>query len=327
MDPLRFAVTDTAAGRRLGRGAAFLLALALAPLPLVAADKEAISEPVDAVMAEAARLGIPVIAVASTDSCTEAPVLKQRLVADATLHPLTSRFAVVELRMSGDDKWTWKRWQERFDSHRRQSPQVFVVRADGKKMFSGDPPADLAGFLRRQLAQAGQPLVPRQADTFAAQLETASRLQTAGDLAGAVRVVMPAARMPSFARPVVQSVAFRRAVAERMLARIDSAGAEQGVVTDRLAAIEVLVAAGEEFAVTLPDVSRAARERTAEIGREPEGRELVRQAQLLHRAAVAARRSTDRGLALYEEIIALDPAAPAAELAAVRLRSLEGGAP
>lgn len=314
--PSRFRIVPAAA-----------IALALTHAPLVAEEKGAVSEQVDAVMAEAARLGLPVIAVASTDSCEEAPRLKRRLVGDVALQPLVARFALVELRMSGDDKWTWKRWQERFDSHRRQSPQVFVIRADGRKMFSGDPPADLAGFLRHQLGQGGQPLAQRQAELFASQLETAARLQAAGDLAGAVRAVMPAVRVPSFARSVVQSVAFRAAVAERMLARIEHAATEPGVGTDRLASVELLVAAAEEFATSLPEVARAARERTVEIGRDAEGRETVRQAQLLHRAAVTSRRSAERGLVLYEQIIELDPQSPAAELAAVRLRSLDACTP
>lgn len=274
-------------------------------------------------MAEAFRLGMPVLAVASTDSCEEAPQLKQRLVSDPVLQPLVARFAVVELRMSGEDRWTWKRWQERFDTHRRQSPQVFVIRADGRKMFSGDPPADVAGLLRQYLGQCGQPLAPRQADLFESQLEAASELQAEGDLAGAVRLVTPAARVPSYARPVAASIALRKAVSARMLERIEQAAEMPGTGGDRLMAVELLVAAGEEFAATLPDVARAARDRLAEFGREPEGREMVRQGQLLHHAAAAARRSAGRGLSLYEQIIAAHPDSPAAALAAARLRSID----
>ena len=308
-----------------GRVAALSL-IALAAMPVAhGVESSGISEQIDAVMSEAARTGMPVLALASTDSCEEAPRFRQRLVADPALQPLVARFAVVELRMSGDDKWTWKRWQERFDTHRRQSPQMFVIRADGRKMFSGDPPADVAGFLRRHLTASGQPIAARQADLYEAQLEAASRLQVAGDLAEAVRCVTPAARVPSYARPVVQSVAFRAAVADRLLRDIAQAGAEPAAGSDRLAVAEILVAAAEQYAATLPDVARAARERMAEIGREPEGRDTLRQAQLLHHAATAARRSAQRGLALYEQIIARHPDSAAAEIAAVRLRSLDGG--
>jgi hypothetical protein len=319
----RFASAARATCRAVARGA--VIVAALVPLSAVAADGETISEQVDAVMSRAARLGMPVLAVASTDSCTEGPLLKQRLAADPILQPLVARFGLVELRMSGDDRWTWKRWQEHFDTHRRQSPQVFVVRADGKKMFSGDPPADLVGFLHKHLAQCGQAIVPRQAQLFESQLEAASQLQAAGDLAAAVRAVTPAARVPSHARPVVQSIAFRAAVTKRLLASIERLAIDPAAGADSLAAAEELVALGDEYATTLPDVARAARERTALIGREPAGREMVRQAQLLRRAAVAARRSADRGLALYEQIIATDPDSPAAELAAVRLRSIDHG--
>jgi hypothetical protein len=202
---------------------------------------------------------------------------------------------------------------------------MFVIRADGRKMFSGDPPADVAGFLRRHLTASGQPIAARQADLYEAQLEAASRLQAAGDLAEAVRCVTPAARVPSYARPVVQSIAFRAAVADRLLRDIAQAGADPAAGSDRLAVAEILVAAAEQYAATLPDVARAARERMAEIGREPEGRDTLRQAQLLHHAATAARRSAQRGLALYEQIIARHPDSAAAEIAAVRLRSLDGG--
>lgn len=294
-------------------------------MPLVADDNltitnVTISEQIDAVMNEAARLGVPVLAVASTDSCSEGPVLKRQLAGNPAVQPLVSRFAIVELRMSGDNKWEWHRWQDRFDTHRRNTPQVFVIRADGRMIFSGDPPAD----------------------QFEAQLAAASRLQAEGDLVGAVGAVMPAVRMPSFARPIVQSVAFRATVAEGLLQRIEkddgkmdaenpdgeNADAEKPVsATDRLAAVEEIVAASEQFVATLPEVVRAATKRLAEISRDPDGRETVRQAQLLHRAAVAARRSPDRGLALYQQIIAMHPDSPAAKLAATRMSELDGVSP
>lgn len=312
--------------RRACRRVARVVAVCMAVMPAVGiADEGRISDPVDAVMSRAIHLGLPVLAVASTDSCEEAPRLKQRFVTDPAVQPLVARFAVVELRMSGEDKWTWKRWQQRFDTHRRQSPQMFVVRADGKKMFSGDPPADLPSFLRHHAGQAGQPLAARQADLFTAQLETAAHLQAEGNLAEAVRIVTPAARLPSFALPVVRSVAFRAAAAKRLLAEIQRVAAQPLQGADLLAAAEMLVATADEYAATLPDVTRAARELLTEIGRDPAGRQTVRQAQLLHHAATAARRSAGRGLALYEQIIASHPDSPAAEVAAVRLRSIDDG--
>lgn len=311
-----------AACRTIARRA--VLASALIQLPLVADDKITISEQIDAVMNEAARLGVPVLAVASTDECREGPAVKRQLSGHPALKPLVARFAIVELRMSGDDKWEWKRWQDRFDTHRRNTPQVFVIRADGRMSFSGDPPPNLAVFLREQLDRSGQPITTRQADQFEAQLAAASRLQAEGDLAGAVGAVMPAVRMPSFARPIVQSVAFRAAVAEEMLARIEQSAGKPGAVVDRVVAVEEIVAASEQFIATLPEVARAATKRLVEMNRDPEGKETVRQAQLLHRAAVAARRSPDRGLALYQQIITMYPDSAAAELAGMRLGKLDG---
>lgn len=98
----------------------------------------------------------------------------------------------------------------------------------------------------------------RQADLFESQLEAASELQAEGDLAGAVRLVTPAARVPSYARPVAASIALRKAVSARMLERIEQAAEMPGTGGDRLMAVELLVAAGEEFAATLPDVARGA---------------------------------------------------------------------
>lgn len=308
-----------------------VVAVALVPWSLVADEKITISEQVDAVMKQAARLGVPVLAVASTDSCREGPVLKRQLVGNPALQSLVARFAIVELRMSGDAKWDWKRWQDHFDTHRRNTPQLFVIRADGKMTYGDDPPADLAGFLRKQLDVSGQPIAARQADQFEDRLETASRLQAEGDLAGAVGAVMPAVRMPSFARPIVQSVAFRASVAQLLLERIRQAtgpsGQEEVSATDRLARVEEIVAASEQFIATLPEVSRAANKLLVEMNRDADGRETVRQAQLLHRAAVATRRSPDRGHALYRQIIAMHPDSPAADLAAKRLEGVDSGSP
>lgn len=304
-----------------------VIVAALVHLPVMADDAGTISAEIDAVMNQAARMGIPVLAVASTDTCREAPLLKRRLAGDPAVQPLAARFAIVELQMSGAEKWTWKRWQDRFNSHRRNTPQVFVIRADGRKMFAGDPPADLAGFLRGQLGQSGQLITPRQADLFDNQLAAATRLQGEGDLAGAVGAVMPATRMPSYARPVTQGVAFRAAIAAELLARIERMAEEPEAGLEHLAAVEMLVATSEEFVATLPHVARAARDEMEKISRDPAGRETVRLAQLLHRAAVAARRSEDRGSEVYKQIIAMQPDSPAAELAAARLHSLGAGSP
>jgi hypothetical protein len=306
-----------------------VVAAALFQLNVAADDKVMISERIDGVINGAARLGVPVLAVASTDSCRDGPVLKRRLANNPALQPLVARFAIVELRMSGNDKWEWNRWQGHFDIRRRNTPQVFVIRADGRVSFSGDPPADLAGFLRAQLDSSGQPITTRQADQFEARLQSAAQFQEEGNLAGAVGAVMPAVRMPSFARTIVQSVAFRAAVARVLLERIERAGdgpdadsqntGRPPSATEHLAAVEEIVAASEQFVTTLPDVARAASKRLAEISRDPDGAETVRNAQLLHRAAVAARTSADRGLALYHQIIATHPDSPAAELAATRI--------
>jgi hypothetical protein len=316
--------------RRIARGA--VLAAALAPWRLDAEEKITISEKIDTVMKQAARLGVPVLAVASTDSCREGPVLKRQLAGNPGLQPFVGRFAVVELRMSGDDKWDWLRWQDHFDTHRRNTPQVFVVRADGRMTFSGDPPANLAAFLREQLDRSGQPIASRQAEQFEAQLRSAARLQAAGDLAGAVGAVMPAVRMPSFAQPVVDSIAFRAKLGKGLLDRIElvagpPAAGEPASAADQLAAMEEVVAAAEQFGATLPDVARAANKRLAELSRDAAGKEVVRQAQLLHRAAMATRRAPDRGLALYQQIIATDEDSPAATLAAMRIDTAAQRAP
>ena len=296
------------------------------PVSAVAREDETItiSEQIDAVMNRAARLGVPVLAVATTAVCREGPELKRQLAGNPALQPLVARFALVELRMSGDDRWEWKRWQDRFDTRRRNTPQVFVIRADGRMTFSGDPPTDLPGFLREQLDRSGQPIAARQADQFEARLEEAVRLQAEGDLAGALTAVMPAVRIQSFARSVVASVAVRAAVADGLRERLartaepPPAGPEETAAV-RLERVEELVAAADDFGALLPDVARTASRQLAEIGRDAAGKETVRQAQLLRRAAVAARRSPDRGQALYRQIIAADPDSPAAELAATRL--------
>lgn len=332
MNPVSLFVAPRDRAARQPAVMVMIMAAALVPSSRVAAEKITISERVDAVMDQAARLGVPVLAVASTDVCREGPVLKRQLMGNPALQPLVARFAVVELRMSGDDKWEWKRWQDRFDTHRRNTPQVFVIRADGRMTYGDDPPADLAAFLREQLDRSGQPLGARQADQFENQLEAASRLQAEGDLAGAVGAVMPAVRMSSFARPVVQSVAFRAAVAEGLLERIrqvaEPATVDQAVsAADQLARVEEIVAAAEQFVAMLPEVARAANKHLADVSRDAAGKEMVRQAHLLHRAAVATRRSPDRGHALYRQIIAIHPDSPAADLAAKRLEGVAGRSP
>ena len=278
-----------------------------------------ISEAVDAVLVQAARSGTPILAVAGHENCREAPTLKRRLVTEPSLQPLVGRFALVELEMTGDRLWEWKRWQARFESRLRKSPQVFVIRADGTSLYAGEPPPDLASFLVAHLSRAGLPLAPRQAEQFTAQLDAATRLRDGGDLAAAVRALTPAVRTPSFAESVVRSAALRGTIAAQALAAVDEAAAKVADQPEDVAAALVLVATADDFAPTLPEVARAARERLTATGRTPAGRELIRQAELVWRADEATRRAPDVGRGMYERIIAAHPRTPLAELAAQRL--------
>jgi len=283
------------------------------------ADDEAVrvSPPVDAVLDESARTGRPVLAVCGYDHCAACQRLRARLATD----PVTAEFLRIDLTIAGVPEW--RNWQAFADTKAWSSPQLYVVRADGTMLVSGRAQADMGDELRAALREAGVPLSEQEATLTAKLLEKARALAGAGDPTGALRELGPALAKTSFARAAVAARAFGTTLVADLERSIESVAATVGDDANGVATAVGLVAVVKDCGAAAPDLAKAAVGKLTALKRSPATAEVVRQAEQIHAATVAARSSASRGRAMLEKIVADRPDSGAAEVAKARLEKLE----
>lgn len=293
-----------------------VLAVAVAAAPATAAEAPRVSPRVDAVLEQSALTGRPVLAVCCAANCAVCPRLRQRLAAD----PVAAQFLRIDLAIADADEW--EAWQSFADTRAWASPQVYVVRADGEILLSGRAQSDMSEELRAVLPQTGMLLTNQEAAAATKLLEKARVLAAAGDRSGGLREIAPALAKQSYARAAVAARDFGGPLAEELKQAVEAAPAAVG---DDAAGISVavgLVGIVRDCGGVAPEIVRAAVPKLAALKKEATGAEVVRQAEQIHAAIVAARTSPSRGRALLEKIVAERPDGGAADVARARLDTL-----
>jgi hypothetical protein len=270
---------------------------------------------VEGVLQEAARTGQPVLAVAGYADCAACRRFKQQLATQ----PLVTQFTLLELTMNGDGWREWKAWQGMTDTNQKSSPQVFVIRADGRTLHDGSVPKDLAGFLRGQLEQSGQPLSADQAAHFDETLAEAKRLATAGDRVEALRILAPALKVQSFAAPARASQEFREQLGAEIKTSVDEATGRVADSEEGIEAAVILVDASKSFSKSLPEVAKAASVAITMLKKKPDLRTVLQQAEQLQQADAAARQSAAKGADKYRKVVEQHAGSAAAAVAESRL--------
>ena len=290
---------------------------ALVALPTLADDEPVrVSPRVDAVLEQAARTGRPVLAVCGSEQCATCQRLRARLAAD----PVTVEFLRIDLTIAGAPEW--RNWQAFADTRAWASPQLYVVRADGTMLVSGRAQSDMSDELRAALREAGVPLTDQERALAAKLLEKARALATADDRTGALREITPALAKPSFARAAVAAREFATAVTADLERSIEGVAVTVGDDAAGVTAALSLVAVVKDCGAATPGLARAAVEKLSVLKKAPSTAEVVRQAEQIHAATVAARTSAARGRSMLEKIIADRPDSGAAEVAQSRLEKI-----
>lgn len=283
-----------------------------------AAEAAGQSPRVAGVLDEASRTGRTVLAVAGYADCAACRRFKSQLGSQ----PLVAQFALLELTMNGDGWREWKAWQDMTETSGKSSPQVFVIRADGHVLHDGPVPRDLAGFLREQLDQGGQPLSADQAAKLDKTLAAARELATAGDRLGAIRSLAPALAVRSFATPARAVHEYGKTLAAEIRTSIDEAAGRVADSPEGIEAAVALVDANRSFTKLLPDAAKAAAASLASLKKKPELRGVLQQAEQLQQADAAARQSAEKGADKYHKLVEQHPGSAAATVAEARLAKL-----
>jgi hypothetical protein len=288
--------------------------------PTVAENPARVSPLIDAVLEQSARTGRPVLAVCGTAGCEACVRLRRRLAAD----PVTAQFLRIDLTIDATPEW--RGWQAFAGSRAWSSPQVFVVRADGKILLSGRAQSDMSEELRTAFEETGVPLTEQEAVLAAKLVEKATSLAETGDRSGALREIAPVLGARSYARAAVAARELGATLAGPLKLAVDSA--PPGVADDAagIDAALAIVSVVRDCHAVAPDLVRAAVAKIAALKKDPASAEVVRQAEQILAAMVAARTSASRGRALLEKIVAECPDGGAAEVARARLEKLPASA-
>jgi len=268
-----------------------------------AADDFQVSRRVDSVLEEARLTGRSVLAVAGYSSCTPCKALKAKLASDSQLAALCSQYSSVVLTIDGDGRSEWQAWQDLTDTKSRSSPQLFIVRADGKVLFADSPSDDLASTLRRALNDSGRALAMDQARQARASVAQANSFAASGDKAIAMVRLAPLLKMETFAEPVVEA----RTLSETWLQELTK---ELPKPTDALEPTEAglrsaiaLVGVGQLLGKVAPSIAKDANRQLSVRRKDEQEGKVLALAELIYQASFAASQSTSKGIVRYQKMI------------------------
>ena len=273
-------------------------------------------------LALANKLGKPVLAVASGESCPPCLALKHTLRTDENIRAVLERFVLLEMDVKSLE---FAQFSARFPHRLQAIPIVFMLRPDGKVLYgrSGGMLADaLVRLLASGLESSGCGLTEEQAEEISQRVEQARGLYQAGDLVNAYRHVAATSELRSYAGPVCQATQLRRQLATELIQRKSSleAGFTQvgNQFTTALVIYELYISASAD--VELQQV-------LAQILSVKETCPTTRTAVLQAKHSVRARHHELNGQrqaaqTSYQLVVDLDPNSPAAHQAGSRLRMM-----
>ena len=158
--------------------------------------------------------GRPILAVAGRQSCGLTQAWLGHLKEPAML-PLVSQFVNLSIDVDGPD---WASWSQKYGRPDGTTlPFVYVLRADGEKLFSHSGPMEsneLRQLLAGEAAKAGKPLSAKDAATVEKALAEAKRAHEKGDPGEAVKALAPLKKLGllggggSYAKAAVDANAF-----------------------------------------------------------------------------------------------------------------------
>ena len=134
--------------------------------------------------------GRPILIVSGRDSCGLTQGVLGHLQ-DRSLAPLVSQFVNVYVNVDGPEGMACGK---KYGQPGNMLPYVYVVRADGEKLFSHSGSMDsgeIRQLLLTQAAKAGKILSSKEMSVLQKALEEAKRAQKKGDTAEAVKRSCP----------------------------------------------------------------------------------------------------------------------------------------
>lgn len=145
-----------------------------------------------------------------------------RLQKEPALAPLAAQFVLLKLETGPNPHWA--AWSKAFPTTGSGIPKVYVVRADGEMLYGkSGAPADLAGFLKRQLAGTGRVLSVKELQELARAVKLVQRAVKRGEPAEAIELLGRHDVSDCYAAPAMALQQINRQLTEKATAQLKQA--------------------------------------------------------------------------------------------------------
>ena len=211
-------------------------------------------------------------------------------------------------------------------------PYVYVLRADGEKLFSHSgslESGELRQLLYTQAAKAGKTLSPKEAAVLKKALEDAQRAQKKGDTAEAIKSLLPLKKLGpigslnSYAKPAVEAnklVADLTKEGKETLKKVDADLSSNKATFDAALTYTKTKRAFTPLPTLKTDLVAASRK----YDRMRELTDTLHQAEAVDRAQVlaASHRTRKKAAEAFQHVVSAYPGTEAAKVAAEELKKL-----
>jgi tetratricopeptide (TPR) repeat protein len=242
----------------------------------------------------------------------------------------------VPLKVDTDGGEAWQKWASKYQHEGNGIPIVYVIRADGQKMYgkSGGMGGDaLKLFMVQQLQQAGRVLTEEDSAKLTEALDKAKKALEAGKPNEAVQAVAATKKigspgsLGSYAKVAVETDQLVKKLLGEAKARITDAQQKVSTGDAPFDAVLTLVEAKRVYAA-FPELKVELVAATRALNKDEKARELLKQAEALDRArgCLDLPNGQSRAATALRKLIEQHPDGPAAELAKKELEKLPGGA-
>lgn len=263
--------------------------------------------------------------------------LLNRLKSDRSLSAFAGQFVPLKLTTSNNPEWG--RWFRQYGTEGKAIPFLYVVRADGQRLFRGSGPMEgpqLPQMLYSTLQQAGRTFNDAEVQLLAGSVEQAKAALESGDQTKAVVALGQLQKLgnpsdlKSYSTLAKQAEELVKKVTESGQASIDEAKAKLEDPQTSFEGVLTLVEA-ERVYEPFPALNTAVVSALRDVRKDSTLKPLALQAEALDRARRYA--SSDSGAVkrraenAYEQVIRRFPGTPAAETARAELVEIDPDSP
>lgn len=254
-----------------------------------------------------------------------------RLNTDRSIAPLVAQFVPLKIETDGE---SWGPWARKYSHEGSGIPIIFVVRADGEKMYgkSGSLGDQLPQFLATQLLSAGRILNPAQLAQVQSAVDDAKKSLDAGDTFTAVKrldslkKLGPTGKLGSFAAPAIAADQLVAQLMEEGKAAL-AAAKETLAGNDKLAGALAILSANRIYG-TLPELKKDLGAAERELRKDGSLKETVAQAEAIDKALalVSTKNGKKAAAEALTRVASRFPGTPAAALAQEKISQLDSPA-